>query len=387
MTFKKQEIRSMPTHVERRNIALDSMDSLVKQAKLENRNLSSAENAEFDKLKAEVATIDAQIAKEDTAKEGMETRMVRKPSSYEYEVRGFTKKERIGQGYRDVTIGDLIYSHVTGRYRNQEVREALSTTSGGLVIPTEVYSDFIDLLRDQSFLGECTVYPMTSQTLLIPRVTTDPVPAFKLENDLIVESDPAFTSTTLRAKPLYCMTSVSLELIESSNLNVGNVITTIITNAMISAMQRYMLIGAVNGYASILADPNINTITATALTYASIGDGVRAVMSANGQPNGLILSADNLMGLELATDTTGQFISPPPFFQNLNKFAGTDIGNDALVGDLSSIAWGILSDGGLQVEVDRTGDAFNRGQVKIRARFNGDFGLTNPKLLSYISVA
>jgi HK97 family phage major capsid protein len=381
------EIRSFPTLFEQRNNVLDSMDALVKQAKTEKRAMSEEENTQFDKLKAQVDTIDKQISDDDKSKSKIEMRMVKKPSSNEYEIRGYKKEERIGQGSCNVTIGDLIYSHVTGRYRNQEVRDSLSTTSGGLVIPTEVYSDFIDMLRNQSFLGECTTYPMSSQTLLIPRVTNDPVPAFKLENDPIVESDPAFTSTTLRAKPLYCMTSVSLELIESSNLNVGDVITKIIRNAMVSAMQRYMLAGAVNGYTGILTDPNINTITATAVDYASIGAGVQAVMAANGQANGLILSADNMIALELATDTTGQFIAPPQFFQNLNKFTGTDLGNDALVGDLSSIAWGILSDGGLQVEVDRYGTAFQNGQIKIRARFNGDFGLTNPKLLSYISVA
>lgn len=387
---KPLEIRSMPTLMEQRNTLLDQMDAIINKGRTERRSLSAAEETAFDKLKAQVDSIDSQISK-DGGKSGIEMRTVKKAGgavTNNYEVRGYKKEEKIGDGQKDVTLGDLIYSHITGRFRNQEVRDSLSTTSGGLVIPTPVFKDFIDLIRNQSFLGETTVYPMDSQTLLIPRVTADPVPAFKLENDPIVESDPAFTSVTLRAKPLYCMTSISLELIESSNLNVGEVISKIMVNAMNSSMQRFMLTGAVNGYTGILNDPNLNTITATAVDYASIGAGYGAVLDANGQPNGLVLSSGSLMGMQLATATDGQFIVPPQFYQDLNKFSvGADIGNDALVGDLTSIAWGILSDGGLQIEVDRYGEAFSRGQIKIRARFNGDFALTNPKLLSMITVA
>jgi hypothetical protein len=52
--------------------------------------------------------------------------------------------------------------------------------------------------------------------------------------------------------------------------------------------------------------------------------------------------------------------------------------------NLQSIAWGILSEGGLQIDIDKSGEAFQRGQIKIRARINSDFALTNPKLISHV---
>ncbi|WP_400245910.1 tyrosine-type recombinase/integrase [Niallia sp. JL1B1071] len=62
---------------------------------------------------------------------------------------------------------------------------------------------------------------------------------------------------------------------------------------------------------------------------------------------------------------------------------GLDEG-ESVVANLQSIAWGILSEGGLQIDIDKSGEAFQRGQIKIRARINSDFALTNPKLISHI---
>jgi len=375
----------MPNSLETRNSNLEKMQALVEKAKTEKRSLSSAESTQFEKLKAEVETIDKSLTNEEKLELRSVKRAGKQPSALE--VRGYTKEERIGSNALDVTVGDLIYSHITGKFRNEEVRASLSTTSGGLAIPVEVYKDFIDMLRSQSFLGETTIYPMTSKSLLVPKVTGDIAPYFKLENEPIIESDPLFESVTLTARPLYAMTSISLELIESSNLDVGQVITTIMANAMRSAMQTFLISGATNGYTGIVNDADINRITgATAIDYASIGAGVRAVREANGEPNGLVLTSGALTDLELRTDTTGQFITPPQFYQNLNKFTVTDVADtQALVGDFSSLAWGVLSSGGLQIEIDRYGTAFQNGQIKVRARINGDFALTNPSLMSLIT--
>jgi HK97 family phage major capsid protein len=386
------ETRSLPQNerelVEKKNTLIAEMEQMIGRCKKETRQMTTGEQKIFDDMKKQANSINDQLqsfsnpGEMKTAKRAGETRS-------SLEVRGYSKEERIGNGSADVTIGDLIYSHITGKFRNDEVRASLSTTSGGLSIPTEVYKNFIDALRNESFLGETTVYPMNSQTLLIPRVTGDIVPEFKLENELSAETDPAFQSITLQGKPLYAMTSVSLELIESSNLEVGQVISNIMIGAMRNSMQNYMLFGALNGYDGILNDAGINTVAATApVTYANIGAGVQAIRGANGQPNAVIAASDTLMGLELATDTTGQFITPPQFYQDLDKYAlnGAELGADVLVADLSAIAWGVLSEGGLQIEIDKYGEAFQRGQIKIRARINSDFKLTNPKLVAHVNV-
>jgi hypothetical protein len=127
-------------------------------------------------------------------------------------------------------------------------------------------------------------------------------------------------------------------------------------------------------------------VDANTIDYESIGQGIKAIRNNNGRANGLVLNSNDSMDMELLTDTTGQFIQAPSFMQNLNTYnvAGGLEENQALVGDLGTIAWGVLPEGGLQIDIDKSGDAFNRGQIKIRARINSDFALTNPKFIAYI---
>lgn len=387
---------------------LNEMESILDAAKKEKRAFTEEENKNFESLEKKVREIDEELTKNNTSKEDLENRMaelnarmeasknastsqqlkdVKRRSDNPMEVRGYRGKERIGKHDTDVTIGDLIVSHVTGKFRNPEVRQAMNTTGSGILVPTELYKNFIDLMRDSNFLTEATIYPMETKALVIPKVVGDIEPQFKAENDLIVESAPIFDGVRLEAKPLYAMTSISLELIEGSGLDVGLAVTQILSSSMAQAVQSFMLHGGgALGYEGILNDPDINIVDASTIDYASIGAGIRAITTNNGRPNGLVLNSGDAMDIELLTDTTGQFIQQPMFMQGLNIFnvAGALVENQALVGDLSTIAWGLLSEGGLQIDIDKSGDAFNRGQIKIRARINSDFALTNPKFMSYI---
>jgi HK97 family phage major capsid protein len=388
---------------------LNAMQEIIEKSRQEKRCLTAEENLKLESLEKQIQSLDDELSKHGTTAEQLEaeiesrekrfqeTKKDGKQEKKDIEVRSINpsevrsyrgKEQRMGNGKNNVTIGDLIYSYVTGKFRSVEVRAALSTTSGGLAIPQDVADNYIDMVREMSFLSEVTTYKMDSKTLTVPRVAGDVLPHFKAENDLIIESNPLFTGVVLEAKPLYALSSISLELLESSSLDVGLAVTNIMTNAMVSAMQAFMIQGGgALGYTGIMNDPNINKITAADVNYASIGAAFKAAMSNFGRPNGLIVNVDDVMNMELLTATDGQFIAPPNFMEYLTPYpvvnnvpAGT-----ALVGDLGSIAMGILSEGGLQLEIDRSGEAFKRGQIAIRARINADFALTNPKLMSMIT--
>jgi HK97 family phage major capsid protein len=392
---------------------MKEMLQMIETAEKEQRSLTSEENKKFSSLEKQLEQIDAEFEKEGlTMEEAVEQlediktrskqtngsltnsneyRALKRRSENPLEVRGYRgKEERVGRHDTDVTIGDLVYSHVTGKFRNQEVRQAMNTTGSGILIPTEVYNNFIDLLRDQNFLMNATIYPMASKALVIPKVVGDITAAFKAENELIVESAPVFDSVKLEAKPLYAMTSISLELLESAGLDIGMAVTNIMAASMAAAVQNFMLHGGGElGFEGILNDAAINKVDATDVNYAAIGAGIRAIRNANGVADGVVINSNDAMNLELLTDTTGQYIQKPSFMNNINMYdvSGAMVEGDAMVADFRAIAWGILSEGGLQIDIDRAGDAFNRGQIKIRARINSDFALTNPKLVSLIAPA
>jgi len=392
-----------------REIFLNKMESILDLAKKENRSFSEKEETEFESLEKKVRELDESLAEHNTDKEDLEKRIEERDARIEaskktitsqqlkdtkrrsdnpVEIRGFSGKERVGQHNTDVTIGDLVVGYVTGKPRNKEVREAMSTTGSGILVPTEVFENFIDMLRDQNFLSNATIYPMTSKALVIPKVIGDIEANFKAENELIVESAPIFDQVRLEAKPLYAMTSISLELLESSGIDIGAAVTNIMASSMAASIQNFMLHGDVSGlgFEGVLNDPAINTVDADTIDYATIGAGIRAIRNANGVPNGVVINSNDSMNLELMTDTTNQFIQPPKFMENLTMYdvAGAMPEGSAVAFDLRAIAWGILSQGGLQMDIDKSGDAFNRGSVKIRARINSDFALTNPKLVSYL---
>ncbi|MGN8680373.1 hypothetical protein ACTNEO_04290 [Gracilibacillus sp. HCP3S3_G5_1] len=97
--------------------------------------------------------------------------------------------------------------------------------------------------------------------------------------------------------------------------------------SMAQAVQSFMLKGGGTlGFEGILNDPNINVIDASAIDYASIGAGMRAIRSANGKPNTLILNNGDATDIELLTDTTEQFIAPPNFMNNLETYIPLVVG-------------------------------------------------------------
>jgi HK97 family phage major capsid protein len=386
---------------------MKTMLEMIETIEKEKRSFTDEESKRYSSLEKQLESIDAEFEKEgltmDEAVEQLEDiktrskqaegsltntseyRAMKRRTENPMEVRGYRRNERVGKYNTDVTIGDLIYSHITGKFRSEEVRASLSTTSGGLVIPQNVYSNFIDLLRDNSILGEVTTYEMDSKTLSIPRVVSDIVPEFKLENELITESSPVFDSVKLEAKPLYAMCPISLELVEGSNLDMGAVITDLMASAMGSAMQNFMLHGAVNGYEGVMNQMAWG-ITGD-VNYANIGELVSVIRNNNGIPSSIVMNSRDATELELLTDTTGQYIQAPSFMNELRKhtLSNAMTTGNALLGDLSAIAFGVLSEGGLQIEVSRTaGEAFKRGQLLVRARLNGDFVVTNQNLLAKI---
>jgi HK97 family phage major capsid protein len=392
---------------------MKEMLQMIETIETEKRSFSSEEQKKYSVLEKQLEQIDAEFEKEgltmDEAVEQLEDIKTRSKqagsltNSNEYkslkrrsenplEVRGYRGNERIGKHNTDVTIGDLVTSFATGKYRSDQVRQAMNTTGSGILVPSEVYNGVIDLLRDDNFLNEVTVYPMASKSLVIPKVVGDIEAAFKAENEPIVESAPVFDGVTLESKPLYAMTSISLELLESSGVDIGLAVTQIMVASMRKAIQGEMLYGwsaNVGGFEGLAKNPDINTVDAAEVTYEAIAEGIDKIREWNGKPNGLIMRMNNSLGLDLLKDSTGQFIQSPNFMNNLKRY---DVyygmlPNSAFVLDFRSIAWGILSEGGLQLDIDRQGDAFNRGQIKIRARINSDFALTNPSLISHIRPA
>jgi HK97 family phage major capsid protein len=114
--------------------------------------------------------------------------------------------------FRDVRAQQYCMSNGLGA----DIRNAMSTTSnpdGGFLVPDELSRTIIDLREQYGvFRREARVWPMGSDTLLIPRraggVTVAPVG----ENSLIGQSNPTFNMVQLVAKKIGGLCVMSSEI-------------------------------------------------------------------------------------------------------------------------------------------------------------------------------
>lgn len=302
----------------------------------------------------------------------------------EGEVRAYKPGEKMGDEVTKVTLGDLVRAAVTGE-GTKEVREMLNmTNTGGILVPTKVMSNMIDLMRDQSFLlkGATTVNMGNHQSISVPKVLSQPTAAFKKPGEVIAQSDATFGEIKLEAKYLYAMTEVPLELLKTG-VGVSEKLNYLIAKAMSEAIEQAGLTGAVDGFEGIFNDTEIQKDTFTELDYNTVKKGVKKVAAENAHANDIVLSTNNKLDLETLQATDNQYITPPQFYQSLTKHATNIMDDDnILIGDLSAVYLGVLQN--TTVEVSRE-YGFNKGTVAIRIYWYGDIVVSEPKKLCLLT--
>jgi HK97 family phage major capsid protein len=163
------------------------------------------------------------------------------------EIRVLKPTERFSPNeYRGPSLGAILRAMVTGP-RNDMERRVLaegSDSAGGYTVPTPLAMQFIDRLRAASVVmraGALTV-DMTSETLALARLATDPTVAWRAENAEVTASDPTFARVLLTAKSLASLVKVSRELLEDS-VNVTAMLERAFTQSMAVEFDRAALFG------------------------------------------------------------------------------------------------------------------------------------------------
>lgn len=308
------------------------------------------------------------------------------PVEQKTEVRAFNRGEKISKEQANVTLGGLLRAYVTGKGSKEE-REMLTTTNtGNFLVPHQIMNNLIDLARDQSFLfGNATMVNMGgNQTVSVPKVISDPTVAFKKQGATIPKSDPTFGEIKLDAKYMYGLVEVPLELVKTG-IGIEEKLNYLIAKAMNQTLEQAALNGAIDGFKGIYNNTDILKETIPTVDYMEILKGVKAIASNNGLAKDLVLSTNNRYDLETVIATAdGQFLTPPPFYTALNKFATNSIDDTKIIlGDLSSIYVGMLQDVNIEVS---TQYGFDRGTLAIRINWMGDVIVGEPKKLCLMTV-
>lgn len=152
--------------------------------------------------------------------------------------------------YDGPSLGDCLRAMVVGP-RNDAERRALeegTTTAGGFTVPEPLAAQYIDRLRAASVCmraGAQTV-EMTSESLAIARLASDPTMAWRAESAEITAADPTFERVLLEAKSLAGLVKVSRELIDDS-VNIGAILENAFVQATAVAFDAALLYGATGG--------------------------------------------------------------------------------------------------------------------------------------------
>ncbi|EAU5206353.1 HK97 family phage prohead protease, partial [Salmonella enterica subsp. enterica serovar Oranienburg] len=254
------------------------------------------------------------------------------------EVRSVQRGEKFATEKSEVTLGGLIRTYVTGKGTEEEKRALTTSTNGGnFLVPTTIINQLIDKARNKSFLfGNATVVDMqNNNTVTVPRVVNDPTVAFKKQGEVIPKSDPTFDGLELKAKYMYGLVEVPLELVKTG-IGVEEKLNHLLAEALNQKLEESALVGATDGFKGIFNDTEILKQEIEKASYKEISKGVRLVANKNGVAKDLVYSTNNQLDIETETAADGQFLKEPTFYTNMNKFS-TNAMDDAkiIVGDLS----------------------------------------------------
>lgn len=277
---------------------------------------------------------------------------------------------------------------------------AMDTSADSSMVPVGISSQIIDEARALSsvFRAGARVFPMTTKTETIARVTQSAAPSWKAENDSHSASDIVTEPLTFTAKTMIASVKSSVELAEDSS-NLAQVVRQNLASQLALELDRVALLGSGsnNEPTGIQSQDDVQTVDlgtngAELTSYAEFSQAYEKVLSANGTPNATIFSPRTWGVLDRLIDGQNQPLNPPMSFQDLMKLPTSQIPNDltkgssedasiAFVGDFNKLMIGVRTNLVLEVSraaSDSENSAWEDLQIWWRAYLRADIQLMHP---------
>lgn len=340
-----------------------------------------------------------------------------------HEVRGLRIDESIKEvmpyelpdGIRadELSLGRLVKAKVTGNWRDAQAElRALGGSSdvlGGTLVPFPLAGDVIDLARNQTVVLQAgaTTVPMTSSTLAIARLNSDPGIGWKVENQPANFSDATFGLVRLSARTLMALCSASVELVEdASNLD------TVLKNALAKVLALELDRAALRGDGSAAAPLGVKNVQlglpggvqlidlgtngaqfTTTTTFTQFSQAMQLILTKNGIPRTAIFAPRTWGTIDKFQNTVQDALEQPESFKSLQKLitnqipitntkGSSNVSSEAYVGDFNQMLLGMRTE--LNIEVtrvggDSSGSAFRNLSVWLRAYLRADVVLARPE--------
>lgn len=279
-------------------------------------------------------------------------------------------------------LADTVRGIVTGRWDNQALRNAITTTTTGTLIPEVLSSQVIDLARNVSLFTQAGVpiVAMDTDNMTVSRLKTDPVFSFKAEGAEANESSFEMDAVKLKAKTIYGYAYVSLEAIKSSR-NLDAVIRQAFAAALADCIDKAFLYGQQDSTGAadsaapsgIMNDTSILSVTneyqkdttqstASWTLYDDFIQAVTAIRAKNGTPSTWALSPVLDGAMNLLKDDNGSYLEIPAPLNSMNKIVTNQLEeNQGLVFDPAAMIVGIQE--ALSIKIIEDTECLKKGLV------------------------
>jgi HK97 family phage major capsid protein len=304
---------------------------------------------------------------------------------------------------RRLSFGSLVRAMVIPEARGEHEIRALAEgtdSAGGFTVPTPLSTQIIDLMRAKTRVVQAgaTTIPMSSETLSIARVATDPTLAWKAEAAESTPTDMTFERVLFTSHTLRCVVLASQELLQDS-VNVEQALMDAFAGTFAVQLDRVALrgTGLNDEPAGILNQSGVLTIDNNGSAISSYGlilDAIEDMLEQNSSmPTAAIMAPRSLIKFNKLTDTTGQPLMRPPMIQNLPFLDTTSVPTDdtqgspanltkLYVGDFTKLMIGLRLRLSVQVLRERYADSYEYGFL---AAMRADVQLRHPKSFNVIT--
>ncbi|HSH30846.1 MAG TPA: phage major capsid protein [Thiohalobacter sp.] len=408
--------------IELRSEIRSAASSLNSTAKTEKRNLSDAEQREFDGLmdlvEAATATLDKVRADEERQRSAAAAyiqgkRQARGESTGWVDRDGkpvhvLDQEQRaapiLSEPGSELRLGSLIRAMALGP-RNETERRALSEGSdsaGGYTVPSTLMGDLVDTLRAKAVTieaGARTVL-LPSNDVMLARQVTDPSATWHAENAAdFSDSSPTFAGIRFQAKTLIGLVKLSRELLEDS-MNIESAIINSFGKSLALEVDRVSLVGsgAGNEPLGIVNTSGIGTVSQPTngfplYAWSSFFDAMYELQQDNaGPPTAAIMHPRTWRDVSSMVDGEGQPLRRPDPLKDLPFLTTTQIPIDdsygtapdaskMIMGDFRSLMIGVRT--GLQIDVLRERYAENY-QYGFLASMRVDVALETPESFAVV---
>lgn len=302
----------------------------------------------------------------------------------------------------ELSLGKWLRGQITGEWEGAGLERQASlgegsVGTGGAFVPSPLSSMIIDLARTKARVIQAgaTTVPMTSSTLAIGRVASDPGSAWKSESAAVASpTDPTYERVTFTARTLVGFVKASRELWEdAANMD------QIVTGQFAETLARKLDLAALYGSGTapeprgVKNTAGINSLSmgtnGVALTdYGPFVDQAQKLWEANfDSPTAYIMAPRTRGNVGRLKDTTGQPMRAPSEVDQIPRLETTQVpvnltqGTSNLASDIFGADWSQLLIGmrtGIQIEILRERFAADTFEVGILAHMRADIQVAHP---------